>query len=213
MRAAPPTRARARRLLGALALGGALASTASCGSDETADASTEVSATEHNEADVQFATEMVQHHAQALSMVDLTLGRDLDPEVAALAEEIRAAQAPEIETMTDWLVGWDEEVPATSRDHAHAGHGGEEGAEIEDAEMAGMPGMVSADQLAALEDASAAEFEQRWLELMVAHHEGAISMAEAEQEQGRYAPAVGLAGEVVTSQTAEIETMQELLGS
>jgi len=44
---------------------------------------------------------MIQHHAQALSMVDLTMDRRLDPEVQALADDIRAAQAPEIERMSE----------------------------------------------------------------------------------------------------------------
>ena len=86
------------RALGALALTLALgAGLTACGND-TSDASgtAEVSTTEHNDADVTFATDMIQHHAQALSMVDLTLDRPLDPEVQALAEDIRAAQALEM---------------------------------------------------------------------------------------------------------------------
>ena len=75
-----------------------------------------MSTTEHNDADVEFASNMLQHHAQALSMVDLTRGRTLDPEVQQLAEQIRDAQAPEIEIFTDWLTDWDEEVPETVRD-------------------------------------------------------------------------------------------------
>ena len=98
---------------------------AACGSDETGDstgASTEVSTTEHNDADVAFAADMIQHHAQALSMVDLTMGRDLDPEVQALADDIRAAQAPEIEAMSARSQEWGEDIPETVRDHANAGH-------------------------------------------------------------------------------------------
>ena len=79
-----------------------------------------MSETDHNDADVAFATDMIQHHAQALSMVDLTEGRTLDPEVKQLAEDIRATQAPEIEKMADWLQDWDEKVPATMRDHSNA---------------------------------------------------------------------------------------------
>ncbi|HEY0775417.1 MAG TPA: DUF305 domain-containing protein, partial [Nocardioidaceae bacterium] len=73
-----------------------------------------------NDADVDFTTDMIQHHAQALSMVDLTMGRGLDPEMVELTEQIRAAQAPEIEKMVDWLEEWDQPVPETSRDHANA---------------------------------------------------------------------------------------------
>ena len=176
--------------------------------------STSVSATEHNDADVAFATDMIQHHAQALAMVDLTLDRDLDPEVQALADDIRAAQAPEIETMSDWLTEWGEEIPETVRDHANAGHDmddmdhGEDHGETSGSEM---PGMMSSEEMAALEDAGDAEFQDLWLEMMIEHHEGAVEMAEAEQADGQYEPAVDLAGEIQESQTAEIEKMQGLL--
>lgn len=193
-------------LLSALALAG-------CGSDE---ADQVLSDTEHSQQDVAFATDMVQHHAQALSMVDLTRGRPLDPEVAALAEQVRDAQAPEIELMTDWLVDWDEEVPATMRDHSHAGHGDHSAAEaMEGLEGAGgsdMPGMLTAEQLRELETASDAEFEDLWLESMIAHHEGAVAMAEEQAAEGTFRPAVELAEDVVAGQTAEIEQMRALLG-
>lgn len=201
------------RKAGAIALGVALTLSA-CGSDGGgSDTSTAVSATEHAEADVAFASDMVQHHAQALSMVDLTVGRTLDPEVQQLAEEIRAGQGPEIETMADWLTEWGEEVPPTMRDHANAGHDMGDMAESMEGMDTDMPGMMSAEEMAELEEAPDTEFQTRWLEMMVEHHTGAVEMAEAEQEDGRYAPAVELAGTIIESQTAEIETMEGLLGS
>jgi uncharacterized protein (DUF305 family) len=199
-------------LLGALALTVALA-LSGCGTDEPEQV---LSDTEHSDQDVAFATDMIQHHAQALSMVDLTLERPLAPDVAALAEQVRDAQAPEIELMSDWLVDWDEEVPATMRDHSNAGHGDHSAAEaLEGMGQDGssdMPGMLTADQLAELEDAGDGEFEDLWLELMIAHHEGAVQMAEQQAAEGTYRPAVELAEDVVASQTAEIEQMRELLG-
>lgn len=197
------------RLLGALTLASALV-LAGCGTDESEQV---LSDTQHSAQDVAFATDMVQHHAQALSMVDLTRGRPLDPEVAALATRIRDAQAPEIELMSDWLVDWDEEVPATMRDHSNAGHGDHSAAEaMEGMDESDMPGMLTAEQLGELEDASDAEFEDLWLELMIAHHEGAVTMAEQQADEGTFRPAVELAEDVVASQTAEIEQMQALLG-
>ncbi len=161
-----------------------------------------------NDADVDFAGDMIQHHAQALEMVDLTLGRDLDPEVAALAEDIRAAQAPEIETMADWLEDWDEPVPATSRDHAnaHAEEHGDGGAVDED-----MPGMMSAEQMAALEKAPDGDFEDLWMEMMIEHHQGAVEMAETVLDEGESKKVSSLAEDVVEAQQAEIATMQSLL--
>ena len=194
-----------------------LTTVTACGDEDTTPRV--VSDTEHTAQDVGFARSMVQHHAQALSMIDLTMGRDLEPGLVALAEQVRSTQAPEIELMSDWLVSWDEEVPATMRDHSLAGHGvhspAEAMAELEEREgqaMADMPGMLTADQLASLEDASDAEFATRWLELMIAHHEGAVEMARTQQAAGTFRPAIELAEEIERSQAAEIETMRDLLG-
>lgn len=199
-----------RSLLPAAVLALALVATG-CGGDDAGSGSS-TSATEHNDADVAFASDMIQHHAQALSMVDLTMGRPLDPEVEALAEEIRAAQSPEIETMSDWLTAWGEEVPPTMRDHSNAGHDMEGmGESMEGMEDSEMPGMMSAEDMTALEEAPDAQFQAMWLEMMVEHHEGAIEMAEEQQDDGRYRPAVELAGSIIEAQQAEIDTMESML--
>ena len=209
------TRTRTRAF-GAVALTLALgAGLTACG-DDTSEAAgrAEVSTTEHNDADVSFASDMIAHHAQALSMVDLTLDRPLDPEVQALAEDIREAQGPEIETMADWLTAWGEEVPETMRDHANAGHDmGDMSDTMDDMGDGDMPGMMTAEDMDALENASDAEFQDMWLEMMVEHHEGAVEMAEAEQEDGRFKDAVDLAGQIIDAQKKEIDTMNGLLDS
>ena len=199
---------RPGRLLGALTLGLALTLTG-CGSDEpsgtsAASQSDGTEQSDHNDTDVQFASDMIQHHTQALDMVRLTENRTLDPQVEKLADDIRAAQAPEIETMTGWLEDWDEKVP-----DAMSGHdmGDMEGDSPE------MPGMMSSDEMAALASASDADFQDMWLQMMIEHHEGAVEMAETEQADGAYAPAIELAGDIIKSQTAEIDEMKSLLGS
>jgi uncharacterized protein (DUF305 family) len=202
---------RTTRALSALTLTAALALTAAaCGNDDASTGTaSEVSTTGHNDADVEFASNMLQHHAQALAMVDLTIDRPLDPEVQQLAEQIRDAQAPEIETFTDWLTDWDEEVPETVRDHSNAGHDMDDmGDSMNDENM---PGMMTSDDMGALEDASDAEFQTMWLEMMIEHHEGAVEMAKAEQGDGHYKPAIDVAVNIVESQTAEIETMKGLV--
>ncbi|GAA4362855.1 DUF305 domain-containing protein [Nocardioides caricicola] len=208
-----------RRTAAAVALATALSVTlAACGDDS--DGSGAPSGTQtarngdvFNDADVAFASDMVQHHAQALSMVDLTQGRPLDPQVQQLAEAIRAAQGPEIETMADWLTDWDHEVPETMRDHANAGHdmGGDMSEQMEGMDT-DMPGMMSAEEMDELQHASDDEFQDLWLEMMIEHHEGAVEMARAEQEDGEFADAVALAEDIETAQLQEIETMEELLG-
>jgi uncharacterized protein (DUF305 family) len=197
-----------RKLVALLAALAAVLALAGCGDDEPAahaEVHTASNGDEFNDADVAFATDMIPHHAQALSMVDLTLDRPLDPEVQQLVEDIRTAQAPEIEQMTDWLTAWEEPIPETMRDHAHA-HG--EG----DLEMGDLPGMMSADEMAELEAAPDDEFQDLFLEMMIEHHEGAVEMAKTEQTDGHFQPAIDLAESIEKGQTEEIELMQDLLG-
>ncbi len=203
------TRARTTRTaLGGLILGLTLVLGA-CGADDPAASSgPRTSTTQHNEADVSFATDMIQHHAQALTMVDLTSGRTLDPEVQQLAEDIRDAQSPEIERMTGWLTSWGEDIPETIRDHTNAHDMG--GMAGDDTSM-DMPGMMSQDDLEKLKDSSDAEFQDMWVEMMTEHHTGAVQMATTEREDGLYASTVDLAGQIIESQTKEIETMRGLL--
>ena len=180
-----------------------------CGSDDDgarpAESHTAANGDVFNDADTRFASDMLQHHAQALAMVDLTVGRDLDPELAALVEGIRNAQAPEIRTFTEWLTAWDQPIPETVRDHANA-HGDGNSADV------AMPGMLSAGEMDELEAARGPEFRRLWLSLMIEHHEGATQMAGDEVEEGEFGPAVDLAESIAESQGAEIDRMKAMLG-
>jgi uncharacterized protein (DUF305 family) len=159
---------------------------------------------EFNQADVDFATDMIPHHAQALLMVDL-VDDGSSPELTALAEQIRMAQGPEIETMVDWLTDWGQPVPETMRDHANA-HSDDEMPMDSD-----MPGMVSAEDLDDLDAARGEDFERMWLQMMIEHHEGAIEMARDEKADGEYADARDLAAMIIETQQSEIDTMEGLL--
>ena len=155
-----------------------------------------------DDADVTFVQGMIPHHRGALEMAQLAGDRAEDPRVLELADRIEAAQQPEIETMSSWLGQWGEPVPEEAdagTDHGSVGHGG-----------TGMDGMPAAD-MAALEAASGAEFDRMWLEMMIAHHRGAVEMARTEIAEGRNPDAVALAGEIADSQAAEIEEMETLL--
>jgi uncharacterized protein (DUF305 family) len=165
-----------------------------------------------NDADVSFATDMIPHHAEALVMVDMADGRDLSPEVQQLTADIRAAQGPEIEQLVDWLTHWDEPVPETLRDHVNAEDHGMGGDDLGH-DSADMPGMMSDEEMDELGDAQGHEFETMWLEMMVEHHEGAIEMAQDELADGVFQPAKDLAEAIATSQQAEIDLMNKLLGS
>ncbi len=154
---------------------------------------------EHNDADVTFAQEMIPHHAQAVQMSEMLLDNsDVDPEVVDLAEQIKDAQAPEIDTMSGWLEDWDEDVPPTDMGDMDMG----------DMDMAGM---MSADDMMALEDAGPDDAARLFLEGMTVHHEGAIEMAEQEVDEGSAPEAIDLAETIIDAQQDEIDQMEELL--
>jgi uncharacterized protein (DUF305 family) len=171
-------------------------------------------AADHNSADAMFAQMMIPHHEQAVEMSDIMLAKDgLDPQITQLAEDIKAAQGPEIEKMTGWLQAWDEPVMMPSES---AGTGGGEGHDMHGSESGGsgmgsMEGMMSPDDLAALEAAQGDDAARMFLTQMIAHHEGAVAMAEEEAANGQNADAVALAEAVVADQSAEIEKMKDLL--
>lgn len=162
-------------------------------------------ATAHNEADVMFIKEMTPHHAGALQMAEMATERASDPQVKDLATTIAAAQGPEKELMADMAAAWD--VPAPGADMSGGGHDAQGGAAMPSAGM----GADMADEMAALEAASGAAFDREFLTRMVAHHQGALPMAQAEVADGMNPQAKQLAQEIIDSQTAEIKTMQELL--
>lgn len=150
--------------------------------------------------DIAFAQDMIPHHEQALEMSALALAADASPEVTALAKEIQAAQDPEIVLMRAWLRDWGaEELP-------HSGGPGEE----PDGHEHVMAGMATGEQLLALAEARGAEFDALWIDLMVAHHEGAIEMAEQVAQTTDDLEVQALAAEIVATQAQEIERMQGL---
>jgi uncharacterized protein (DUF305 family) len=178
-----------------------------------AQAPTGVSGEPFNDTDVTFATQMIQHHAQALQMVDLTVGRTLDPDVQALTETIRDAQAPEFETMTSWLTAWGEPIPATVRDHVNADHGDMGGMDGMDGMDTGadVPGMMTSDGMQKLKATTdKAAFQDLWLTMMIDHHQGAIEMAKTERGDGKNPKAIALVKRIVSAQTAEISTMRDM---
>ena len=163
----------------------------------------------HNEADVAFAQMMIPHHEQAVEMSQLAPDRAEDEQVLELAEQIEAAQAPEIEEMTGWLEDWGEEVGGHDMDDMDS----EEGEDMGDMDMddSSMPGMMSDEEMTELEGLSGAEFDVMFLEMMTAHHEGALEMAETEIADGEFPDAIALAETIIESQEAEIEEMEGLL--
>ncbi|QNN51556.1 DUF305 domain-containing protein [Nocardioides mesophilus] len=164
---------------------------------------------DHNDADVEFATDMIGHHAQAIEMANYTIGRDgLDPRITELAEDIRVSQTEEIDAMSAWLEEWEEPVPetgfATGDGHSHSEGGHDDGGDG----TTGMPGMMGEAEMERLAQAPDRVFEDLWLQMMIAHHEGAVEMAGRVLEQGESEDVATLASDVRTAQAEEIEAMR-----
>ncbi|MBU2074971.1 MAG: DUF305 domain-containing protein [Actinobacteria bacterium] len=185
-----------RKTLTAALLAASLLTLAACGNEDGSD-----SAAGHNDTDVAFAQQMIPHHQQAVEMAQLAETRAESAEVKSVAADIKAAQDPEIETMTGWLESWGEDVP--DQDMSGMDHG--------DMSSDDMAGMMTEEEMGDLEGSSGSEFDQMFLTMMIAHHEGAIEMAQTEQAEGEFLDALALAEEIESVQTEEIQTMQELL--
>lgn len=155
---------------------------------------------EFNDADVMFTQMMYPHHAQAVEMANLVEGRTENQAIIDLAAEISAAQAPEMEQMATLLESFGQPAPSADM-----------GMDMGGMEMGGMSGMMSAEDMGALEQASGAEFDQMWLTMMIAHHTGAIEMAEMELANGQNPDAQQIATDIIAAQEAEIEQMNTLL--
>lgn len=166
----------------------------------------------HNDADAAFAQGMIPHHQQAIEMSDMLLAKqDVDPQVVTLANEIKAAQAPEIEQLQGWLSQWGVSTtimsPGSGDMPGMPGHDMSGGS----GDMPGMSGMMSEQDMAALQNAEGAEASRLFLSQMIEHHEGAISMAQNEIDSGQFPPAVALARSILSTQQQEITTMQGML--
>lgn len=191
----------------ALVLGAALAAAllaAGCGGDDghgtagtnhggssSPATTTEASGATFNDADVRFAQMMIPHHEQAVEMAALAETRAQSPEITQLAGQIKAAQDPEIKTMTGWLTAWGKPVEAPGGGHdAH--------------------GMMSGGDMAKLAAAKGAEFDKMFADMMIDHHEGAIQMAKDEQRDGANAEAKALAATIEKTQTDEVAKLRQL---
>jgi uncharacterized protein (DUF305 family) len=155
----------------------------------------------HTEADVDFMQGMIHHHAQALVMTSMVRDRAASKDVTILARRIEIAQEAEIETMERWLTERDEEVP-DAEDH-RKNHGG----------RGLMPGMVGHKELAKLAAADGRGFDRMFLEYMIRHHQGALTMVgDLRVSDGGVEPGIDLfVRHVDSDQTIEINRMGGLL--
>ena len=165
------------------------------GSSNTGDSIPESS--DFNNADVMFAQMMIPHHEQAIEMSDIALDPNTGASAAviALATQIKGAQDPEISQMKNLLTTWGMPTEMGSMDHSSM-----------------MEGMLSLEEMDTLGQLKGAEFDKAWAKGMIAHHEGAIAMANDVLANGKNREILALANAVVSGQSAEIKTLKPLAG-
>ena len=150
-----------------------------------------------NDADVMFAQMMIPHHQQAIAMSDIALDPNSQASAAiiALATQIKGAQDPEISQMKNLLTDWGKSMEMGSMAHSSM-----------------MSGMLSLEEMDTLGQLKGAEFDKTWAKGMIAHHEGAIAMANEVLANGKNSEILALANAVVSGQSAEIKTLKPLAG-
>ncbi|MEU4744713.1 DUF305 domain-containing protein [Actinosynnema sp. NPDC023658] len=152
-----------------------------------------------SEADLRYVARMIVHHRQALDMSALAPERAQNETVRGLASRIHDTQGPEIAAMEQWQRQYAENAPA----HGHS-------ADLPEVDHGSMPGMATDAQLAALTAARGADFDRLFLQLMIAHHEGAVQMAVELLSSGTDVRVEEMANDVTASQTDEINRMKAI---
>ncbi|GAA1047816.1 DUF305 domain-containing protein [Rothia amarae] len=180
----------------------------------TTEADGEISA-DHNDADIMFAQMMIPHHQQAVEMSEMLLAKEGIPaQVVEFAQGVIDAQGPEIDRMNAMLEAWGQRPVTDSGGMDHGEMGGMDHGEMggmDHGEMGGMSGMMSQEDMTALEEAQGTEAARLYLEQMTAHHEGAVDMARDEVADGQNPHAITLAEQVINDQEVEIAQMQQML--
>ena len=147
-----------------------------------------------NDADVTFTQNMIPHHQQAIEMANLVDSHTDRLELRKLADSMVRSQSQEITQMQGWLRSWGK--PATPSE-GHGGHGDTE-----------MPGMMSEADMSHLMEATGIDFDLAFVEMMVAHHQGAIDMANTELKDGSLPEVTRLAEQIIDTQQDEIDQLQ-----
>ena len=159
------------------------------------------------EADVQFMSGMIHHHAQAVAMAKLAAERTESQSIRTLAGRVTNAQNDEIAIMQTWLRDRNQPVPEPNPKGMKHVMGGEEHVML-------MPGMLSEEQMKQLETARGAQFDKLFLQLMIQHHRGAVSMVKDlfnSYGAGQDETVFKFASDVNVDQTTEIARMERML--
>jgi uncharacterized protein (DUF305 family) len=153
-----------------------------------------------NDADKKFIQNMIAHHQQAVWMAELAPERASSSDVKELASRIQDVQGVEIDAMNRWLS--QHSVPTVNPTAPEHGHGG-----------AAMPGMITEAQFEELQNAKGTQFDRLFLQRMIAHHQGALAMADEVRKSGVDTRVQEIADDVTAEQTDEIQRMQGWLAN
>ena len=154
----------------------------------------------YSEADVRFMQGMISHHAQALEMTELLDARTESDAMRQTARRIELSQEDEIEMMQDWLRDRGQEVTAIDAHHAPG--------------AMRMPGMLTDEEMESLADADGVAFDRLFLEGMIKHHRGALTMVENLLDQrgaAQDSQLFAFTSDITADQTAEINRMDAML--
>lgn len=150
---------------------------------------------ERNDHDVEFMTMMLPHHQQAVELISYVEDRTDSASLLSIAGRMQDEQTGEIQLLESWLAK--QSVPPLA------------GEEL-DAHMSSMAGFISPEQFAALAELRDEEFDKQFYLLMIGHHQGAVSMADAVLAEGINVDTRRLAADVKAVQNAEITAMSTL---
>ncbi|MEO1659277.1 MAG: DUF305 domain-containing protein [Pseudomonadota bacterium] len=180
------------------------------GRELTADEAQSIATSSFSGDDVRFMQDMIPHHQQAVVMANMVGERTNNESIIEIASKIRASQADEIAFMQSWLTERDQMAPSVEGEHA-GHHGGHHMATHMTHEMMGM---ATPEQLAQLEASEGTDFDRLFLQLMIPHHQGAITMVnDLHGKPGSaYDPVLfEFTNDIVADQSAEIKQMTVLL--
>lgn len=172
-----------------------------------------------SDKDVAFMQGMIMHHSQAVEMTAMIPSRTKNKDLRLLGQRIGHTQADEIRFMERWLTarGQSTEMKMDGHDHHHHMDHMDHMDDMDDMDMDDMPpmpGMLTKKQMAALANAKGAEFDRLFLEGMIQHHGGALTMVQelfANQGAGMEADLFNFTTDIDTGQRAEIKIMQAML--
>jgi len=147
-----------------------------------------------NQADIEFASDMIVLNAQSLQLVNMLRDHTTSARLIEVGEHLLMELSVQTEQLVNWLTDWGVSIPETPLDHANGGHEGDEGhgdgMQIEGDEM---PGLLSSEQVEKLSQLKGDEFDRAWIELCAEQRHGALKIAQRAVTMGVFKPLLRLA--------------------